>query len=659
MSQTPKNHRILLVDDNRAIHEDFGKIFSAGGAGANPADVAEAELFGDETEAGSDKRFEIDSAFQGEEALALVEKALAEGRPYAMAFVDVRMPPGWDGIETISRIWKVYPDLQVVICTAYSDYSWDEMIAKAGQSDRLLILKKPFDNVEALQLAYALTEKWHLLQQTRSQVSNLEERIAERTVELQTTNASLKVEVQERRRAESWLAAEKEILESLASNAALPDVLDLLARRIEGLNEGLLCSVLLLDADGIHLRHGAAPSLPAAYNKAIDGISIGPDIGSCGTAAFERRQVVVSDIGNDPLWKNFSELALSHELRACWSTPVLSLAGKVLGTFALYYREVREPSEVDLDLVRRATSLLSLALNRKRAEDESNAMDIQLRHAQKMESIGQLAAGIAHEINTPTQYIGDNTRFVQDAFGDVSALVTEYEKLLVATQAGNVTPELVSAVKAAADKADMPYLGEEVPKAIKQSLDGISRVTHIVRAMKEFSHPGTTEKTPVDLSKAIQSTITVASNEWKYLAELSTEFDPELPAVPCMAGEFNQVILNIVVNASHAIADVVGDGGKGKGSIRVSTRRDGDWAEVRIRDSGAGIPESARARIFDPFFTTKGVGKGTGQGLAIAHSVIVDKHGGTIHFETELGKGTTFIIRLPLAASSNSERKAA
>jgi signal transduction histidine kinase len=287
-------------------------------------------------------------------------------------------------------------------------------------------------------------------------------------------------------------------------------------------------------------------------------------------------------------------------------------------------------------------------------------MEVQLRHAQKMESIGQLAAGIAHEINTPTQYIGDNTRFVQDAFGDITRLVTEYDKLFRSAEAGAVTAELLDAVKSAAGLADMAYLSVEIPKAIQQSLDGVSRVTHIVRAMKEFSHPGTTEKTPVDLAKAIQSTVTVASNEWKYVADLVTDFDPALPPVSCLPGEFNQVVLNLIVNASHAIADVVGDAGNGKGTLTVSTRRDGDWAEVRIRDTGTGIPEAAREKVFDPFFTTKSVGKGTGQGLAIAHNVIVEKHGGTITFETETGKGTLFIIRVPIHLESESkEPKAA
>jgi signal transduction histidine kinase len=206
-------------------------------------------------------------------------------------------------------------------------------------------------------------------------------------------------------------------------------------------------------------------------------------------------------------------------------------------------------------------------------------------------------------------------------------------------------------------KVDLAYLTEEVPRAINQTLEGVDRVTKIVRAMKEFSHPGVKEKTLADLNKAIENTVTVSRNEWKYVADMITELDSSLPAVPCLVGEFNQVVLNIIINAAHAIQEVVGRDSGRKGTIRVSTHHDPDWVEVRIGDTGGGIPEDIRSRIFDPFFTTKGVGKGTGQGLAIAHSVIMDKHGGTLHFETEMGKGTTFFIRLPLHPPEEAKRE--
>ena len=285
---------------------------------------------------------------------------------------------------------------------------------------------------------------------------------------------------------------------------------------------------------------------------------------------------------------------------------------------------------------------------------ERKNLESQLVQAQKLESIGQLAAGIAHEINTPTQYVGDNTRFFQEAFNDLLRLIGKYEHLSQAVKTGAPLDGGLQEIDAIAKEIDLDYLTGEVPKAIQQTLEGVERVRNIVQAMKEFSHPGTKEKTPINLNKAIQNTITVARNEWKYVAEMATDFDSSLPLVSGLPGELNQVILNLIINAAHAIADVVGDGSKGKGTITVSTRLDGNWAEIRVSDTGTGIPENIRSRIFDPFFTTKKVGKGTGQGLTISHSVIVDKHGGTIHFDTAMGKGTTFITRLPIGDTVGS-----
>jgi signal transduction histidine kinase/response regulator RpfG family c-di-GMP phosphodiesterase len=279
---------------------------------------------------------------------------------------------------------------------------------------------------------------------------------------------------------------------------------------------------------------------------------------------------------------------------------------------------------------------------------ERKLLENQLRQAQKLESVGQLAAGIAHEINTPTQYVSDNTRFLRDAFEDVLKVQEKYSEFTTAYRTGAATPELLAAVDKSVRDADLEFLASEIPKAVEQSLDGTQRISKIVQSMKDFAHPGVAVKQACDLNKAIDSTITVACGEWKYVAEMVTDFDSTLPLIPCLQGEFNQVILNMIINASHAIGDVVGDGSSGKGKITISTRRVDPFAEIRIADTGAGIPESYRARIFDPFFTTKQVGKGTGQGLAISHHVVVDKHGGTITVESTEGLGTTFIIRLPL-----------
>jgi signal transduction histidine kinase len=275
---------------------------------------------------------------------------------------------------------------------------------------------------------------------------------------------------------------------------------------------------------------------------------------------------------------------------------------------------------------------------------QQRQLELELMQAQKMESIGQLAAGIAHELNTPAQFIGDNVHFLQDSLQQVFSVVDKFTS-------GEGIKELrvlsAAEIEALLESADFKYLREEIPKALAQSLDGVARISSIVGAMKEFSHPAV-DRTFVDINRAILSTITVASSEWKYVAEVKTDFDGGLSPVPVMPGAFNQVVLNLLVNAAHAIAEANIDRPGEKGTITVNTRESGAWAEIIVSDTGCGIPEKIRDRIFDPFFTTKQVGKGTGQGLAIAHDVIVKKHGGSIAVESELGVGTRFVIRLPL-----------
>lgn len=283
---------------------------------------------------------------------------------------------------------------------------------------------------------------------------------------------------------------------------------------------------------------------------------------------------------------------------------------------------------------------------------EQRLAEAQRQQGIKLESIGQLAAGVAHEINTPIQFIGDNLNFLSDSFGDIQNVLAAYADILTSGRAsGAMDATLLANTDATLKKSDLEYLVEEIPKAVAQSQEGVVRVSEIVRAMKEFSHPDAGERKAVDLNQTIRTTLTVARNEYKYVADLVTDFASDLPAVPCFVGEFNQVVLNLIVNAAHAIGDVVAKNG-GKGLITVSTKRHGQSVEIRIKDTGTGIPESALGRIFDPFFTTKSVGKGTGQGLYIAHSVIVKKHQGSIEVETEMGVGTAFVIRIPLATDS-------
>jgi signal transduction histidine kinase len=464
------NRRVLVVDDNRAIHDDFRKILAPRGRDDELSSL-EAELFGEPSVAGHDNNFVLTSAFQGEEALQLVRAANARHEPFALAFMDVRMPPGWDGIETTEKLLKEDDSLQVVICTAYSDHDWDDVAARLGPTDRVLILKKPFDMVEVRQLAHALRHKWELVQLAKEQMAALEARVAERTRALHDANTQLRHEMTERER-----------------------------------------------------------------------------------------------------------------------------------------------------------------------------METELRLAQKLEAVGQLAAGIAHEINTPIQYVGDNTAFLQSAFDDLLALIDDYQAARGDCEAQ--VPDVAARMLEAELRADVAFLRDNVPPAFSEALDGIKRVTEIVRAMKEFAHPDQRDKADADLNQAIRSTLVVARNEYKLIADINVDL-PELPPVLCHVGDINQVILNLVVNAAHAIGDKVA-GTSDKGLITVKSRLDGDHVEIAIGDSGGGIPESIRSRVFDPFFTTKEVGRGTGQGLAIARSIVVDKHRGDLRFDSEAGKGTTFYVRLPL-----------
>jgi len=274
-------------------------------------------------------------------------------------------------------------------------------------------------------------------------------------------------------------------------------------------------------------------------------------------------------------------------------------------------------------------------------------LERELRQARLLASLGELATGIAHEINTPVQFVSDSAYFVRDAMVDLSGLIPAYRRLQARVADGSATAADAEPLAAAAAAADLDYLLEHVPTALDRLIDGIGRVATIVHSMKEFAHPDREEMLPLDLNQAIRTTLVVSRNEYKYVADVVTDLG-DIPAVTCHGGDISQAILNIIVNAAHAVEDVV-RGTQGKGCITVQTRCDGESVTIRIGDSGAGIPEDIRPRVFDPFFTTKPIGKGTGQGLAIARAAVL-KHGGDITFQSDVPGGTLFAIRLPLNA---------
>ncbi|MDB5970588.1 MAG: Blue-light-activated protein [Hydrocarboniphaga sp.] len=588
------NRRILLIDDNEAIHSDFRKIFRAVSDQTRNSTIDESEsvLFEDAPRlVAKHSPFHLDFATQGVDGLALVRQAEEQHLPYAMAFIDVRMPPGWDGVETARRIWQIDPEMQIVICTAYSDYGWEEMQEQLGFSDRLVVLKKPFDSIEVLQLAGALTSKWSLAQQAKYRRDDLERMVTERTEQLFAT---------------------KQMYRALLENtSAMPWELDPQDRSC--LYIGPQVERLL----GWTPNHFARPGFIIECSHPDDRAHFAKALSEQGFGA---------------------DTAVEHRLRH-------------RDGHYIYFRSNVARNGAD----ERWESVRGISID----VTHQKALELELHQAQKLESVGRLAAGVAHEINTPIQFVNDSFHFMRDGMAELQTLVGHYRGALQDVAEGRSTSQAaLQQIRAREQAADVDYLLENMPGAIDRSLEGLQRVTTIVRSMKEFAHPDQKEKAYADLNQAILSTLTVARSEYKYVADVCTELG-EIPPVSCFLGDLNQALLNIVINAAHAIEEAVRGSDK-RGCITIRTVRDGGDVVISVQDTGGGIPAAIRDKIFDPFFTTKDVGRGTGQGLAIARSVVVDKHQGELRFDSEPGVGTTFYLRLPIEpAKAGIERAAA
>ena len=569
-----KKRRILVIDDNPAIHDDFRKILVPSTKSRELVDAAEA-FFGEPEEYGRDMEIELDTASQGEEGVELAKRAIEDGHPYAVAFVDMRMPPGWDGLTTIVELWKLDPLLQVVICSAYSDYSWTQIRNRLGESDRLLILKKPFDNAEVLQLTAALIEKRQLTEKSELRAQELEAIVAERTRHWRKARTqsellisaidSMLVELNACGEVNRWNASAEEIF-GLKKE-------DVIGRRFEEL---------------------PIPWESADQSKRIWGRNSRlTEVAFMDQAGLRRVLGVTSYVISDG--------------RACKGTLILGS-----------------------DLT------------------EHRNLESQLQQAQKLEAVGQLAAGVAHEINTPMQYVGDNLDFLKKKVGSLQTIVDCIDEIALEECPDGPSSVRFNKLKNDIQKLRAKNLIDNLSEAILDSREGVDHVSKIVRAMKAFAHPGQQEKAPVDVNRALESTITVSTNEWKYVAEVETEFDPSQPTVQAMPVELNQVFLNILINAAHAVAESTNDGKDGKGTIKISTQAEDDSVLISISDTGIGMPEEVKKRMFDPFYTTKEVGKGTGQGLSIAHNVVVSQHGGQVWCDSTPDVGTTIYIKIPI-----------
>ena len=565
-----RNRRILIIDDNRAIHDDFRKILSPLGMTPAALDDTENKLFGGASAKAPQIPFEIDSAYQGQEGLTAVARAIKEGRPYAMAFVDVRMPPGWDGVETTEKIWEVDPEIQIVICTAYSDYSWDEMFERIGNDDRMVVLKKPFDTVEALQLAQALTEKWRLVQVSKRKIEDLEEMVAARTRDLLQSNQTLQVEIVEHKRAEQEL-------------------------------------------------RGKTAFLEAQVNSSLDGILV---VDNQGKKVLQNQRMI-------DLWKIPPSIAeeKNDEKRLEWCVKMTANPVQYAEKAAYLYAHPNEINREEITL--KDGTMMDRYSSPVVGKDgtqygriwafrditESKRIEAQLFQTQKLELIGQLAGGVAHDFNNIIAAMILNLDILQmqhPLSAQTQPALREIEAL--AKRASSLTQQLLLF----SQRQPMRLVRLELNTAVTNLNKMLERVLgeHVTFVWL----PGS--------------------------SELWVEADPAM---------LDQLVMNLCLNAKDALPH--------GGTLTLETSlaeftaenaklhpeaRPGQFACLRISDTGIGMNADVLQHLFEPFFTTKEIGKGTGLGLASSYG-IVTQHQGWINVESVLGQGSSFRIYLPLS----------
>jgi signal transduction histidine kinase len=422
------------------------------------------------------------------------------------------------------------------------------------------------------------------------------------------------MDVTDRKRAEMLLAGEKRLLEMIARGDSRAPILDALCRLAEELASGSLSSVLLLDPNASCLRHGAAPSLPLAYTEAIDGVGIGPSAGSCGTAAYRAAPVIVSDIATDPLWADYRDLASAHGLRACWSTPILSSEGRVLGTFATYYREPRRPTPHEHNVIEQITHLASIAIEREQAEEALRQAQVDLAHVSRVTTMGELTASLAHEVKQP-----------------IAAALTNANTCLL-WLAGS-TPNI-----------------EEARAAAMRIVEDGTRAADIISRIRLFFTKGTPQREWVDVNELIREMIILLRNEaTRYASSVRTELAADLPNVMADRVQLQQVLMNLMMNSIDAMKDVDGT----RELVIQSQRADAEHLMVSVSDTGVGLPSQQADQIFKAFFTTKL--QGIGMGLSISRSII-ESHGGRLWAADNSSRGASFHLTLPTTIEADERR---
>ncbi|MGN6384825.1 MAG: response regulator, partial [Verrucomicrobiota bacterium] len=551
---------------------DIRKILERPEVDTSSLDEAEKMLFDETPEPTEVACFEIDSAYQGQEGLEMIRKALQESRPYALAFVDVRMPPGWDGIETISRVWEIYPELQVVICTAYSDYSWEEMTKKVSRSDGVLILKKPFDNIEVLQMAHALTKKWELTQASKQQLLNLDKMVSVRTQELQVANLRLTEEIQERTQAEKQLRLSEERFAKAFRSSPVP-------MSIQSLDD-----YRFLDINDSFLQ----------------------------MTGFSRSELVGKTALELKLWPDETK-RMGHFSRILDGKPVRDVECTIR-TKSGESKSTLFSAEL-IELGQDSFALISENDISQRLELES-----QLRQAQKMEAVGHLAAGVAHD------------------FRNILTVIQGHANLRLLT----------------------PELDPKMADSLKQITEAVDRASNLTRQLLAFSRKQIMQLEVIDVNGLLSQISNMLGRLIGEHITLKCICLENLPSIEADACSIEQVLLNLAVNARDAMPN--------GGQLVIQTTvaqidtaylsrnpeaEHGRYVCITVSDNGCGMDEHTRSHLFEPFFTTKEVGKGTGMGLATAYGII-KQHNGWIEVESKPGSGSTFRVYLPA-----SGRKAA
>ncbi|MBD2487929.1 AAA family ATPase [Aulosira sp. FACHB-615] len=440
---------------------------------------------------------------------------------------------------------------------------------------------------------------------------------------------------------------QQQILALIAQGVSLNTILEATARYIEShVHHPAYCSVLLIDTEG-RLCYGAAPSLPAGYNAIVDGAKIGPEVGSCGTAAYCKASVTVTDIATDPLWANY-QFALDFGLRACASTPILGAEGQVLATLAMYQPVAGEFTLHDRQLMEVATYLARIAIERHQADVELQNTQLQVLQSEKMASLGNLVAGVAHEINNPIGFlngsISNGQDYVQDLLGHLALYQQEY-------------PEPNKVIQNNADKIDLEFLAEDLPKLLHSMKGATNRITNISTSLRTFSRADTEYKISANLHEGLDSTLLILkyrlkANEHRPEIQVIQEFD-DLPTIECFPGQLNQVFMNLLANAIDMFDEMAQTQSfkeleANPQIITIHTEVRSKQVYIGIRDNGKGMTQEVQEKIFEHLFTTKAVGKGTGLGLAIARQIVVEKHGGRLEVQSQLGQGSEFCIYLPI-----------